>query len=103
MRCPAPVSADTKTTAQSATAAAASVAASRNDDRKSLLDFDSVAELLTRFASELQVYAHIHGVVIQAEMHMQDDVQLPAHYVTRTDPTLVLNSALRAAIGFSIS
>ena len=59
--------------------------------------------MLTRFAGELQVYARIHAIVIQAEMHMQDDVRLPAHYVTRTDPTLVFTSALRAAIGFGIS
>jgi uncharacterized membrane protein YccC len=42
-------------------------------------------------------------VFIQAEMHMEEDVQLPAHYVTRTDPTLILTSALRAAIAFGIS
>jgi uncharacterized membrane protein YccC len=72
-------------------------------DSSHVLDFDSAAELLARFADELQVYARIHAVVIQTEMHMPDDVQLPAHYVARTDPTLVLTSALRAAIGFGIS
>jgi uncharacterized membrane protein YccC len=75
-------------------------------DSSHVLDFDSAAELLARFADELQVYARIHAVVIQTDMHMRhmpDDVQLPAHYVARTDPTLVLTSALRAAIGFGIS
>lgn len=72
-------------------------------DSSHILDFDSATELLARFADELQVYARIHAVVIQADMHMPDDVQLPAHYVARTDPTLVATSALRAAIGFGIS
>jgi len=75
-------------------------------DSSHVLDFDSATELLARFADELQVYARIHAVVVQADMHMQhmpDDVQLPAHYVARTDPTLVLTSALRAAIGFGVS
>jgi len=75
-------------------------------DSSHVLDFDSATELLARFADELQVYARIHAVVIQADMHMRhlpDDVQLPAHYVARTDPTLVVTSALRAAIGFGIS
>jgi uncharacterized membrane protein YccC len=72
-------------------------------DSSHVLDFDSAAELLARFTDELQVYARIHAVVIQTEMHMPDDVQLPAHYVARTDPTLVVTSALRAAIGFGIS
>ncbi|MEO6921828.1 MAG: FUSC family protein [Collimonas sp.] len=72
-------------------------------DSSNLLDFDSAAELLARFAEELLIYARIHAVVIQAEMHMADDVQLPAHYVARTDPTLIFTSALRAAIGFGIS
>lgn len=79
------------------------LSASHEGDRSNLLDFDSAAELLIRFAGELQVYARIHAVVIQAEMHMPDDVQLPAHYVTRTDPTLIVTSALRAAIGFIVS
>jgi uncharacterized membrane protein YccC len=78
-------------------------ASSIDDDGSHLLDFDSATELLLRFADELQVYARIHAVVIHAEMHMPEDLQLPARYVARTDPTLVVTSALRAAIGFGIS
>jgi uncharacterized membrane protein YccC len=74
-----------------------------NSDGSNLLDFDSATELLARFADELLIYARIHAVVIQAEMQIGDDVQLPAHYVARTDPTLIVTSALRAAIGFGIS
>lgn len=79
------------------------LAASSDSDSSHLLDFDSATELLTRFADELQVYARIHSVVIQNEMHRPDDVQLISHYVARTDPTLVVTSALRAAIGFGVS
>ncbi|SFI20886.1 Uncharacterized membrane protein YccC [Collimonas sp. OK307] len=79
------------------------LAASSNSASSHLLDFDSATELLTRFADELQVYARIHTVVIQNEMHRPDDVQLISHYVARTDPTLVVTSALRAAIGFGVS
>ncbi|AIY43314.1 putative membrane protein [Collimonas arenae] len=79
------------------------LAASIDSAASDPLDFDSATELLTRFADELLIYARIHAVVIQAEMHMADDVQLPAHYVARTDPTLIFTSALRAAIGFGIS
>ncbi|NKI72614.1 hypothetical protein GN109_24655 [Collimonas pratensis] len=78
-------------------------ASSLDSDGSHLLDFDSATELLARFADELVIYARIHAVVIQAEMHMADDVQLPAHYVARTDPTLIVTSALRAAIGFILS
>ncbi|PFH08852.1 putative membrane protein YccC [Collimonas sp. PA-H2] len=78
-------------------------ASSINSDGSNLLDFDSATELLARFADELLIYARIHAIVIQAEMHMADDVQLPAHYVARTDPTLIATSALRAAIGFILS
>lgn len=78
-------------------------ASSGDGDGSNLLDFDSAAELLARFTDELLIYARIHAVVIQAEMQVGDDVQLPAHYVARTDPTLILTSALRAAIGFGIS
>ncbi len=74
-----------------------------DSDSSHLPDFDSATELLTRFADELQVYARIHTVVIQNEMHRPDDVQLISHYVARTDPTLVVTSALRAAIGFGVS
>jgi uncharacterized membrane protein YccC len=77
--------------------------AASSGDGSHLLDFDSATELLARFADELLVYARIHAIVIQAEMHMADDVQLPAHYVARTDPTLIVTSALRAAIGFILS
>ncbi|WP_211472014.1 FUSC family protein [Collimonas humicola] len=77
--------------------------AASGGDGSHLLDFDSAAELLARFADELLIYARIHAIVIQAEMHMADDVQLPAHYVARTDPTLIVTSALRAAIGFILS
>lgn len=77
--------------------------ATSGGDGSHLLDFDSATELLARFADELVIYARIHAVVIQAEMHMADDVQLPAHYVARTDPTLIVTSALRAAIGFILS
>lgn len=77
--------------------------AASGGDGSHLLDFDSATELLARFADELVIYARIHAVVIQAEMHMADDVQLPAHYVARTDPTLIVTSALRAAIGFILS
>lgn len=78
-------------------------ASSINSDGSNLLDFDSATELLARFADELLIYARIHAIVIQAEMHMADDVQLPAHYVARTDPTLIVTSALRAVIGFILS
>jgi uncharacterized membrane protein YccC len=78
-------------------------ASSSDSDSSNLLDFDSATELLTRFADELQIYARIHAVVIQTELHRPDDVQLISHYVARTDPTLVVTSALRAAIGFGVS
>jgi uncharacterized membrane protein YccC len=77
--------------------------AASSGDGSHLLDFDSATELLARFADELVIYARIHAIVIQAEMHMEDDVQLPAHYVARTDPTLIVTSALRAALGFILS
>jgi len=83
--------------------AASSIGKGIDSDGSHLLDFDSATELLVRFADELQIYARIHAVVIHAEMHMPDDLQLPARYVTRTDPTMVVTSALRAAIGFGIS
>ncbi|GAC1321306.1 MAG: FUSC family protein [Collimonas sp.] len=79
------------------------LAASSDGDSSHLLDFDSATELLTRFAYELQIYARIHSVVIQSELHRPDDVQLISHYVARTDPTMVVTSALRAAIGFGVS
>lgn len=79
------------------------LAASSDSDSSHLLDFDSATELLTRFAYELQIYARIHTIVIQTEMHRPDDVQLISHYVARTDPTMVVTSALRAAIGFGVS
>ncbi|WP_211466379.1 FUSC family protein [Collimonas silvisoli] len=79
------------------------LAASSESGSSNLLDFDSATELLARFADELQVYARIHAVVIQTEIHKPDEAHLIAHYVARTDPTLVVTSALRAAIGFGVS
>ncbi|WP_211453294.1 FUSC family protein [Collimonas antrihumi] len=88
---------------QRLTALRRGLAASSDSDSSHLLDFDSATELLTRFAYELQIYARIHAVVIQTELHRPDDVQLISHYVARTDPTMVVTSALRAAIGFGVS
>ncbi|SFB41714.1 Uncharacterized membrane protein YccC [Collimonas sp. OK607] len=88
---------------QRLTALRRGLAASSDSDSSHLLDFDSATELLTRFAYELQIYARIHTVVTQTELHRPDDVQLISHYVARTDPTMVVTSALRAAIGFGVS
>ena len=74
-----------------------------NHNGDALLDFDSAAALLLRFTDELRLYTRIHNAVLNRDSTLPDDLILTAHYVNRTDPVLVVMSALRAAVGFSIS
>ncbi|MQR02393.1 FUSC family protein [Glaciimonas soli] len=79
-----------------------------------LLDFDSASELLQRFSDELSIYTRLHNAVLHfsstaddaqttIDLALEAVPEIPSHYVNRTDPVLVMMSALRAGIGFAVS
>ncbi|MDP5009511.1 MAG: FUSC family protein, partial [Glaciimonas sp.] len=85
-----------------------------NHHQNALLDFDSASELLQRFSDELSIYTRIHNAILPIRPTQGDALpsayiatniapDIPSHYVNRTDPVLVVMSALRGAIGFGLS
>ncbi|MFC5475449.1 FUSC family protein [Paraherbaspirillum soli] len=86
------------------TRSAVLAAAGDKVDSQALLDFDSASELLLRFADELLAYTLTHAALLgDGDTSLADDTTLPAHYVPRTDPLMVLFAGLRTATAFGLS